>query len=74
MGKSTTPRTPKEYYHSIMVPMSQTPLLESVLDVDNMDIGHAYVQILPPNQNHKMGNALSARDTTKPTLASSERK
>jgi len=56
-----------------MAPKSHTLLSESVPNVDSKDIGELCAQTSLLNQNPPLGNGPSAKDTTKPIPASSEK-
>jgi len=54
-----------------MAPISQTLLIKYVPNLHNKNIGESCVQTSPPNQNAPLVNALFAKVTTKPILATS---
>jgi len=56
-----------------MAPTSYLLPSEFVPNVDNKDIGEPCAQTSSPNQNPQSANAPSAKDTTKPIPASSEK-
>jgi len=61
------------HLHLTMAPTFHTLPSESVPNVDNKDTGESYAQTSHPNQNPLLANAPSAKDTTKPLGANSER-